>query len=152
MTTLVALLLAAAVQAPPTAAKVEATQRQFLDLETSLLSAVQAQRTQALDALVSPSFAFSLMVEGRQPEVLNRSEWLKMNTAQTRLEGFELRSVAAGVFGDHGLVRAQVVRKGTVGSQDVSGEYALVDLWAKEGGAWKLRYRVVARPVAPLSR
>jgi hypothetical protein len=38
---------------------------------------------------------------------------------------------------DHALVRAQVVRKGTVGSEDMSGEYALVDLWAKEGGAWK---------------
>jgi hypothetical protein len=89
MTTLVTLLLAAVVRAPPTAAKVEATQKQFQDLETRLVDAVQIKNTQALEALVSPNFAFSLMIEGREPEVLNRSEWLKMNTAQARLEGFE---------------------------------------------------------------
>jgi hypothetical protein len=49
------------------------------------------------------------------------------------------------------MVRAQVVRKGSVGAKDLSGEYVLVDLWAKEQGAWKLRYRVVSRPVAPLA-
>jgi hypothetical protein len=92
------------------------------------------------------------MVEGREPEVLSRSEWLRMTNVHGRLEGFEIHSVAAGAYEDHAMVRAQVVRRGTVGSKDLSGEYVLVDLWAREDGAWRLRYRVVARPVAPLSR
>ena len=152
MTTLVALLIAAVAQAPPSAAVVEATHKQFLDLETTLMGAVQLRTTETLEALVSPRFGFSLMVEGRDPEVLSRSEWLRLTNAHARLEGFEIRSVAAGTSGDHAYVRVQGVRRGTVGSRDLSGEYVLVDLWAKENGAWKLRYRVVARPVAPLSR
>jgi len=152
MTILVALLIAAAAQAPPSATVVEATQKQFRDLETKLMGAVQLRTAATLEQLVSPRFGFSLMIEGREPEVLSRSEWLRLTNAHSRLEGFEIRSVAAGISGDHAFVRVQVVRKGTVGSKDLSGEYVLVDLWAREQGAWKIRYRVVARPAAPLSR
>jgi ketosteroid isomerase-like protein len=116
------------------------------------MGAVQLRTTEALEELVSPLFGFSLMIEGREPEVLNRAEWLRFTNVHSRLEGFEIRSVAAGTSGDHAFVRAQVARTGTVGSRDLSGEYVLVDLWAKEKGVWRLRYRVVARPVAPLSR
>jgi hypothetical protein len=152
MTTLAALLIAAAAQATPSAAAVEAAQKQFLDLETRLMGAVQLRRTDTLEQMVSPRFGFSMMVEGREPRVLNRSEWMRLASAHTRLEGFEIRSVAAGSFEDHAMVRAQVTRKGTVGSADLSGEYVLVDLWAKEDGTWRLRYRVLARPLPPLSR
>jgi hypothetical protein len=152
MTTLVALLIAAAAQAPPSAAAVEATHKQFRDLETKLMGAVQLRTTETLEALVSPRFGFSLMVEGREPEVLNRSEWMRLTNAHARLEGFEIRSVAAGTTGDHAFVRVQVARKGALGSRELSGEHVLVDLWAREDGAWRLLYRVVARPVAPLSR
>ena len=151
MTPLLALVLAAAVQAPsPEAA--EATHKQFLDLETNLMGAVQLRKADTLEQLVSPRFGFSVMIEGREPEVLSRSEWLRLNELHSRLEGFEIRSVAAGTYGDLAMVRAQVTRKGGVGSRDLSGEYVLVDLWGREGGAWKIRYRLVARPVAPLSR
>jgi len=151
MTTLVALLIAAVAQAPPSPATAEANQKQFLDLETKLMGAVQLRNTATLEDLLSPLFGFSLMVEGREPEVLSRSEWLRLTNAHSRLEGFEILSVAAGASGDHAFVRVQVARRGTVGSKDLSGEHVLVDLWAKEKGAWRLRYRVVARPVAPLS-
>jgi len=149
MTSLVALLITAVAMAP--SADVEATQKQFQDLETKLMGAAQLRNAPMLETLVSPSFAFSLMIEGREPEVLNRSEWLKLTNVHSRLEGFELHSVAAGDFGDHAIVRAQVVRRGTVGSKDLSGEYVLVDLWDTEDGAWRIRYRVVSRPVAPLA-
>jgi ketosteroid isomerase-like protein len=152
MTTFLAVLIAAVAQAPSSSAGLEATHKQFLDLETKLMGAVQLKNAQTLETLVALSFGFSLMIEGREPEVLSRSEWLRLTNVHSRLEGFELHSVAAGVFGDHAIVRAQVLRKGTVGSKDLSGEYVLVDLWAKEDGTWKIRYRVVARPVPPLSR
>ena len=152
MTTLVALLIAAVAQAPSATAAVEATHKQFLDLETKLMSAVQLKSAETLEQLVSPRFGFSLMIEGREPDVMNRSEWLRLTNAHARLEGFEIRSVAAGTFGDHAIVRVQVARKIAVGSKDLSGEHVLVDLWEKEKGAWRIRYRVVARPVAPLSR
>ena len=152
MTAPITLLIAALAQAGPSSADVEATNKQFLDLENKLMGAAQLRNAQTLEQLVSSRFGFSLMIEGREPEVLTRSEWLRLTNVHSRLEGYELRSVAAGAFGDQAMVRAQVVRKGSVGSKDLSGEYVLVDLWAKEDGAWKIRYRVVARPVAPLAR
>ena len=152
MTPLLAVLLAAAVQAPPSAEAVEANQKQFLDLETKLMGAVLLRRADTLEQLVSSRFGFSVMIEGREPEVLSRSEWLRFTNVHSRLEGFEIRSVAAGTYGDLAMVRAQVTRRGGVGSRDLSGEYVLVDLWGRENGTWKIRYRLVARPVAPLSR
>jgi hypothetical protein len=152
MTAPIALLIAALAQAGPSSADVEATNKQFLDLENKLMGAAQLRNAQSLEQLVSSRFGFSLMIEGREPEVLTRNEWLRLTNVHSRLEGYELRSVAAGAFGDEAMVRAQVVRTGSVGSKDLSGEYVLVDLWAKEDGAWKIRYRVVARPVAPLAR
>ena len=152
MTPLLAVLLAAAVQAPPSAEAVEANQRQFLDLETKLMGAVLLRRADTLEELVSSRFGFSVMIEGREPEVLSRSEWLRFTNVHSRLEGFEIRSVAAGTYGDLAMVRAQVTRRGAVGSRDLSGEYVFLDLWGREDGAWKIRYRVVARPVPPLSR
>jgi hypothetical protein len=152
MIPLAVLLIAAAGQAAPAAATVEANTKQFLALETRLMGAVQLRTASVLEEMVSPHFGFSLMIEGREPDVLNRSEWLRLTTAHSRLDGFELRSLAAGVFGDHAIVRAQAVRQGGVGSVDLSGEYVLVDLWAREAETWKLRYRVVSRPVAPLAR
>ena len=152
MIALAVLLIATSGQGAPTAATVEANRKQFLALETSLMAAVQQRTASVLEEMISPHFGFSLMIEGREPDVLNRSEWLRLTTAHSRLDGFELRSVAAGVFGDHAIVRVQAVRQGAVGSVDLSGEYVLVDLWAKEGKAWRLRYRVVSRPVAPLTR
>ncbi len=152
MTPLLAVLVAVAVQAPPSAATVEANQKQFQDLETKLMGAVQLRRADTLEQLVSPRFGFSVMIEGREPEVLSRSEWLRLANEHSRLEGFEIRSVAAGTYGDLAMVRAQVTRRGTVGGKDLSGEYVLLDLWGREDGVWKIRYRVLARPVAPLSR
>ena len=152
MTTLLAIVLAAAAQAPPSAAAVEANQKQFQDLETKLMGAIQLRQADTLEQLVSPRFGFSVMIEGREPEVLSRSEWLRLTNVHSKLDGFELRAVAAGTYGDLAMVRAQVTRKGTVGAKDLSGEYVLVDLWNKEDGTWRIRYRLVARPVAPLSR
>jgi hypothetical protein len=152
MTLLVSVMIAALAQAPASSVVVDATRQQFQDLETKLLGAVQSKNAAALEGLVSPSFAFSLMVEGRAPEVMSRGEWLRQTSAYSRLEGFELSAVAAGSSGDYAMVRAQVKRTGTVGAKEPSGELVLIDLWAKEDGVWRIRYRVVARPVPPLSR
>jgi hypothetical protein len=150
MMTLAAVVMLVALQPP--SAEVEAANKEFLDLEVKLLGAAQLKNTQVLEEMLSPGFGFSLMIEGRSPEILSRPEWLRLTDAYSRLDGFELHSVAAFASGDQAVVRAQLVRRGSVGAKDLSGEYVYVDLWGKEDGAWKIRYRVVARPVPPLTR
>ena len=117
MTTLVAALLIAAVaQAPPSAAAVEATRSSSSTSRRSSwarssFGPPRPSRRSSLHASAS-----SVMVEGREPEVLDPLEWLRLTNAHARLEGFEIRSVAAGTSGDHAFVRVQVARRGFVGS------------------------------------
>lgn len=140
------LLAAALAQSPRSAASVDAVNARFLDLETRLSGALQHKDTALLDAMLAPGFAYSRMIEGRAPSVLNRAEWLRISDTLVTLENFEIRNLAAGERGSIAVVRFQVRRKGTVGTREFAGEHAIVDVWLKEKNAWALAYRVVSRP------
>jgi hypothetical protein len=72
-------------------------------------------------------------LEGRAPVVLSRSEWLK-TSEHYALIGFEIRNLAARVFGNVAVVRLQPYRLAVAGtSLDRSGEFAVVDVWTKDG-------------------
>ena len=119
----------------------------FQSLETRLSGAIQMKNVPALDELLAKDFAFNLFLEGRAPQVLNRSEWLKTSELYT-LTGFEIRFLAARVFGNVAVVRLQPNRTASAGTGgiDRSGEFAVVDIWTKDGDAWKLSVRHLSRP------
>jgi ketosteroid isomerase-like protein len=118
----------------------------FQSLETRVSGAIQTKNIPALEELLAKDFAFSAFLEGRAPEVMNRSEWLKTSEHYT-LTGFEIRHLAARVFGNVAVVRLQPDRKATAGtSLDRSGEFAVVDVWTKDGDTWKLSARHLSRP------
>ena len=61
--------------------------------------------------------------------------------------GFEIRHLAARVFGTVAVVRLQPSRTAVAGSTlDRSGEFAVVDVWTKDGNTWKLSSRHLSRP------
>jgi hypothetical protein len=148
---LVTTLLAAALAQSPSLAAADAVNARFLELETRLARALQFREAAALDSLLAPGFAFSRMIAGRRPDVLNRAEWLRMADELVTLERFEIKYLAAGERGSIAVVRFQVSRKGKVGQREVDGEHAVVDVWVRERGAWALAYRVVSRPDASLA-
>jgi ketosteroid isomerase-like protein len=119
----------------------------FQMLEMRVSTAIQAKDVPALDELLAKDFAFNLFVEGRAPEVLNRSEWLKTSEMYT-LIGFQIRYLAARVFGNVAIVRLQPYRTAAVGTAGVdrSGEFAVVDVWTKDGSTWRLSVRHLSRP------
>ena len=125
----------------------EPEKNQFQALETKVSSAVQAKDVAALDALLAKDFAFNLFLEGREPEVMNRAEWLKTSDLYT-LSGFVIHNLAARVFGNVAIVRLQPYRTATAGTSaiDRSGEFAVVDVWTKDGDSWKLSARHLSRP------
>jgi ketosteroid isomerase-like protein len=139
------VLIALLVQDPAIKA-VEAEQAQFQGLETQVSGAIQIKNLAALELLLAKDFAFSLFLAGRAPEVLNRDEWLKTADHYT-LTGFELRYLSVRVFGNVAVVRLQPNRKASAGKTiDRSGEFAVVDIWTKDGNAWKLSSRYLSRP------
>jgi hypothetical protein len=133
------------VLAQPSAARVEADNALFQKLTTEVQGAIQQKDLAALDKHFAKDFAFSMLVAGKAPQVLNRDEFLKMGSIYT-LERFELKYLAARTLGSVAVVRFQSLRKAELGSIDRSGEFAVVDTWIKDGDAWRLSMRFLARP------
>jgi hypothetical protein len=146
-TTLLAAVLA---QSPPSATTVDAVNARFLELETRLAGALQQKDSARLDSMLAAGFAYSRMIADRAPDVVNRAEWLRIADELATLERFEIKYLAAGERGSVAVVRFQLSRKGKLGSKELEGEHAVVDVWTKEKGAWALAYRVVSRPDASL--
>ena len=130
----------------PSSAKVEANDALFLKLTTDANRALQQKDMAALDRVLAKDFAFSMFVAGKAPEVMNRDETLKMVEHLYTLERFELRNLAARVFGNVAVVRFQSSRSAGAGSVDRSGEFAVVDVWVKDGADWRLSIRYQGRP------
>lgn len=143
---LTAAVLAILLQATATPEAIEAAQKRFQALETQVSAAIQARNTTALDALLAEDFAMSAFLAGRAPLVLNRHEWLQTAEHYT-LSGFELRHLAVREFGNVAVVSLQPDRQATAGtSLDRSGEFAVVDVWTRDGKEWKLSSRHLSRP------
>ena len=139
-------LIAVLLQAASSTAPVDPEKEPFQTLETKLSGAIQAKNVAALDELLAKDFGFMAFLEGRAPVVLSRSEWLK-TSEHYALIGFEIRNLAARVFGNVAVVRLQPYRLAVAGdSLGRSGEFAVVDVWTKDGNAWKLSARHLSRP------
>lgn len=144
--TLLCLLLAATTV--PAVATVEEDQATFMALELKLLSAIQGKQVAAVEELVSPSFAWSLALEGRGNAVMSRSEWIKGGDYYD-LGSFDVSHLSAQTFGKLTLVHFRYTIAGSLGTADVTGGYVVTDLWEKDGRDWKLLRRFVSRPVPP---
>jgi ketosteroid isomerase-like protein len=143
---LVSALVALLLQAASSTAPVDPEKEPFQTLETRVSGAIQAKNVAALDELLAKDFAFMAFLEGRAPLVLSRGEWLKTSEHYS-LIGFEIRHVASRVFGNVAVVRLQPYRMAVAGtSVDRSGEFAIVDVWTKDGDTWKLSARHLSRP------
>jgi hypothetical protein len=133
-------------QSAPSSKQVDAENEKFMGLETRVSGAIQMKNSAALEELLANDFTFNLALEGRPPEVMSREEWLKATEYYT-LTGFEIRHLAVRNFGNAAAVRLQPTRKGKVGATlDRSGEFAVLDVWTKDGDAWKLSARYLSRP------
>jgi ketosteroid isomerase-like protein len=149
---LIPALMAAFLQAAAPTPTPDPEVEPFLTLETRLSTAAKAKDMAAIDELLAKDFTFTVFVEGQAPEVLNRNEWFKA-AAHYTLTGFAIRHVAARVFGNVAVVRLQPIRIATLGaSVDRSGEFAIVDVWTKADGKWKLSTRHLGRPEVPVRR
>ena len=138
---LIAVLLQASSSAP-----VDPEKEPFQSLETKLSGSIQAKNVAALEELLAKDFGFMAFLEGRAPVVMSRSEWIK-TSEHYALIGFEIRHLAARAFGNVAVVRLQPYRLAVAGdSLGRSGEFAVVDVWTKDGNAWKLSARHLSRP------
>jgi hypothetical protein len=140
-------LLAAAPQM--TASATEDLVVRFQGVEVQLLGAAQKKDVATVDPMLAKDFGYVLAVSDQKSMVMNRAEFLKSLQSFISLESFEVRNLSARAFGSVVVVNFGLLRKLTVGTRDRSGEFAITDVWLKDGKDYKLAARYASRPDVP---
>jgi hypothetical protein len=137
------------VEAKLTPAIVTATRQVtlFTGLEKQLLQAVQNKNRSAAEALLTDDFEIAMP----HADALAGEEWLDSVVAKDfALRTFVISQMSVADLGDFAVVKYERGQQATLKGKAYDGEFFVVDLWKKNGDAWKLANRYVARiPAAP---
>ena len=114
----------------------------FSDLEIQMLKAVQKKDKAALESMLTED----CIIEMPDADPLPGDEWVDSVMAKDfTLKSFAMRDVFAVDLGNAVVVkfdrRQDAINKGKA----ESGEFFVVDVWKKDGDAWKLANRFVSK-------
>ena len=104
--------------------------------------AVAAGDVAAAEALLADDYVLT-SAGGVAPHV-SRQQWLEaLGAIETR--SFVREPIDARVFGDVAVVASRARWDARVGERDLSGEYALTDVFTRRDGRWRPVWRVSTR-------
>jgi hypothetical protein len=130
---------------PPLSPRIITATRQvtiFTDLETQMLRAIKAKDQAALSKLV----AEDCMIEMPDSDPLPADEWMTSVLSKNyTLKSFMVRQISAIEQDDSVIVKYDRVQEAAYKGAADNGEFFVVDLWKKNGDAWKLANRYVAK-------
>jgi hypothetical protein len=111
-------------------------------IEEQLADSIRRSDTEAAARVLADDFVLS-STGGVSPH-MPREEWL------AALPQLETRSLAAEVldsrlFGDVMVARLLVRWQAELGERDLTGNYAVNDVFRREDGAWRLAWRISVR-------
>jgi ketosteroid isomerase-like protein len=112
------------------------------EIEHAWADAVERRDVDAAEQLLAEDFQLSSA--GGVAPVMPRAAWLAM------LPDVDTRSLACEVleervFGDVGVARVNLVWDASVQGRDLSGEYAVTDVFTRDGDRWRASWRVSVR-------
>lgn len=114
----------------------------FTGLERQMLQAVQKKDKAGLEAMLGDDFEIAM--PGADP--LAGEDWVDSVMAKDlALKSFLVRQVSVADLGDFAVVKFDRLQQATRNSQNLNGEFFVVDLWKKSGDSWKLANRYVAQ-------
>jgi len=117
-------------------------QADFQRLEDTWAAAVTAGDVEAAADLLAEDFVLSSS-GGVAPNV-SRAQWLQtlpeIETASLTATVEEVR-----VFDSTAVVRARLVWQATLGQRDLSGTYAITDVFRRDAEDWKVSWRLSVR-------
>jgi hypothetical protein len=130
---------------PPLNPRVITATRQvviFTDLETQMLRAIQSKDKAGLSKLVSED----CIIEMPDADPLTSEDWIAAVLSKDyALKSFVVRQVAAVDGRDFAVVKFDRVQQATSKGKSDGGEFFVVDVWKKDGEAWKLTNRFVSK-------
>lgn len=114
----------------------------FTDLEKQMLKAIQTKDKAGLSNLV----ADDCVIEMPDSDPLAADDWMaSVLSKDYALKSFQVRQVSALDQGDFVIVKYDRVQKAAYKGAPDDGEFFVVDLWKKNGDAWKLANRYVSK-------
>jgi ketosteroid isomerase-like protein len=114
----------------------------FHELENEWAKIVERRDTEAARAFLADDFVLS-STGGVGPNV-PKDEWLAaLDEIETR--SLVPRDVDARVFGDIAVVSARLRWDATLRDQDLTGDYAVTDVFTRDGGRWRASWRISVR-------
>ena len=114
----------------------------FSELEIQMLKAVQKKDKAALQAMLTDD----CVIEMPNADPLPGDEWVDSVMAKDfTLKSFAMREVFAVDLGNAAVVKFERRQDATNKGKTESGEFFVVDVWKKDGDAWKLANRFVSK-------
>ena len=114
----------------------------FSDLEIQMLKAVQKKDKAALQAMLTDDCVIAMP----NADPLPGDEWVDSVMAKDfTFKSFAMRGVFFVDLGNAAVVKFERKQDATNAGKAESGEFFVVDLWKKDGDAWKLANRFVSK-------
>jgi ketosteroid isomerase-like protein len=111
-------------------------------LEEAWAAAVEGNDAESAEAILAEDFV--LTSSGGMGQWVPREEWLTMlERIETR--AFGVSDVEPRVFGDVAVVRLTARWEAATRDRDLTGDYALVDVFTRPAGTWQVSWRVSTR-------
>jgi ketosteroid isomerase-like protein len=114
----------------------------FSDLEIQMLKAVQKKDKATLQAMLTEDCIIGMP----DADPLPGDEWVDSVIAKDfTLKSFAMRDVFAVDLGNAVVIKFERRQDATNKGKAESGEFFVVDVWKKDGDAWKLANRFVSK-------
>ena len=115
---------------------------ELAELEGEWARIVEAGDAEAAHELLADGFLLT-STGGVGPRV-SKDEWLR-TLAEIDTRSLSCRDVDARVFGDVAVVKAWLRREASLGERDLTGDYAVTDVFRRDGGRWRAAWRISLR-------
>lgn len=126
----------------------------FTTLENTFARGYQEKNIPLLEGLLAPEYA--LIVSARPDAPYTRAEWLtlipKYNVRQFEIRGVQVRCLQHAPDCTLAAVSSINTQQADVGGQDRSGEFFIVDIWARRNDKWVVVSRYSGRTEASLPK
>lgn len=115
---------------------------EFQAIEDRWAAIVEQQDVEGADDLLADDFVLS-SAGGVSPHA-PKSEWLAgLRSIDTR--SLSVTDVRARTFGDVAVVNARLRWEAAMGDRDLTGDYAVADVFTQSDGRWRASWRISVR-------
>ena len=114
----------------------------FTAMESQLLQAIQKKDKAVAQAMLSDD----LMIEMPDADAMPGDDWLdSVMSKDFVLEKFGVRQMSVVDLGNAAVVKYARLQQATQKGANENGQFFVVDIWKKNGDAWKLASRYVSK-------